>query len=357
MAGVFALQFGPMSADVARVSHDHRDDDADRRVREMDASLRSANVALAAVVSLSSLLFVGRFGWVFFTCGSVAMVLWLLRLIVSDRVFGVAGWNRLLVLSAAAATAGGALVTGGMSSPLVFFSGVVAVVAHTMFRHERVFALLGVTVVVVVLVGDLLSGSSVDVLDVVSAFTVTGFLPVLVDRLLVIEETQRRSAVLDQLTGCLNRRALSTRSSELERQSQHAAGSLSVVVFDVDRFKRVNDEHGHAAGDQVLSQIATIVRRELRHYELLYRIGGEEFALVLPGADEAHAAAMAERLRSAIETRSGPDIPTTASFGVATQHSPFDVTAALRDADRRMYAAKRAGRNMVVSSSTVVLDH
>ena len=327
-----------------------------QRLRELDATLRSTNVALAAVVSLSSLAFVDRFGWAFVASASTALLVWVARWILPERVLGVVGWSCLLIVSCAVAVVGGALTTGGMSSPLLFFAGLVAVVAHTLFPHRTIFAAIGVAIVTVVFVVELTSGSDIDALDVVATFTVTAFLPLVVDRLVRIEEVQRRSAVVDQLTGCLNRRALATRSAELERQSQHAAGSLSIVVFDLDDFKRVNDAHGHAVGDQVLAQVASIVRRGLRHYELFYRIGGEEFALVLPGADEAHATSMAERLRSAIEAESRPGLRTTASFGVATQHSPFDVSAALRQADRRMYAAKRAGRNMVVSSATVVLD-
>src|SRR5207302_5657354 len=110
------------------------------------------------------------------------------------------------------------------------------------------------------------------------------------------EIQHRNESVLDQLTGMLNRKALAARAAELEQQSRLTGQPVGLIVCDIDRFKRVNDDHGHAAGDAVLQGFAYRVRKELRAYDLAYRLGGEEFVVLVPGASLVEAEELAERL-------------------------------------------------------------
>ncbi len=97
------------------------------------------------------------------------------------------------------------------------------------------------------------------------------------------EIKSRSQAILDPLTGLLNRAALETRVVELEQQAQLTGGAVALVLCDLDRFKDVNDTYGHDRGDAVLRDVAYEIRKSLRSFELVYRIGGEEFLIVLPG--------------------------------------------------------------------------
>jgi len=162
----------------------------------------------------------------------------------------------------------------------------------------------------------------------------------------------RRTAEHDGLTATLNRRAL---DELLAREFVAATGSrrpLSVLFIDIDRFKHINDERGHACGDDCLRAVSAALRAELRPGDALGRYGGEEFLVVLPGHDAAAALALAERLRSVIEGtrvrwRDG-DVRLTVSIGLAARHPDDADPAILLDrADRALYAAKHGGRNCV----------
>ncbi len=111
----------------------------------------------------------------------------------------------------------------------------------------------------------------------------------------------RGAAVIDPLTGMLNRKALSTRVEELAQQARISGQPIGLIMGDLDHFKAVNDSRGHASGDAVLKDIAYALRKHLRAFDLAYRIGGEEFLIVLPGAHAHHCAGVAEELRLRIE--------------------------------------------------------
>jgi diguanylate cyclase (GGDEF)-like protein len=158
----------------------------------------------------------------------------------------------------------------------------------------------------------------------------------------------RAHSTLDQLTGLLNRRALEPRFAEIAQQAALSHQPVSVVLADIDRFKHVNDEHGHAVGDEVLRDVAAALRSSLRSFELLYRYGGEEFLLLLPGADEQAAARIAETLRKAVESLYPAGLEVTCSFGVATATGGEDnFGEVMLRADAALYTAKRNGRNRV----------
>jgi two-component system cell cycle response regulator len=166
-------------------------------------------------------------------------------------------------------------------------------------------------------------------------------------------EELARLARRDALTGLPNRRALEEELVREVARAARAAAPLSAVVLDVDRFKLVNDGHGHAAGDAVLVEIARRAALALRSGDLLGRLGGEEFAALLPGADLAAAVEVAERIRSRVAAEpiaaAGRALAVTVSLGCAALALGEDGAALLARADARLYDAKRGGRDRVSS--------
>jgi diguanylate cyclase (GGDEF)-like protein/PAS domain S-box-containing protein len=165
-------------------------------------------------------------------------------------------------------------------------------------------------------------------------------------------EQARKATVCDHLTGIANRRAFFEAGEAEFGRLRHLPRPLSVVVLDADHFKHINDHHGHAAGDAVLRHIAQTMSQCFRQVDVVARIGGEEFAVLLPSTDLAAAAGVAERVRLALANTSatyeGQTIACTASLGVATADAhTCNLEALLRSADRALYAAKAAGRNTV----------
>ena len=173
-----------------------------------------------------------------------------------------------------------------------------------------------------------------------------GFAKLVVDQVELWGEASR-----DVLTGAMTRRAFSDtlRKTFAARARAHAKASL--MIFDLDHFKKINDTWGHAAGDAVLKAVARCVLRELRVEDSFGRIGGEEFAVLVANADAAIASEVAERVRRAVERLSipgFPQIPVSASFGVAeATDAVLDVEDWTDRADAQLYAAKESGRNRV----------
>jgi diguanylate cyclase (GGDEF)-like protein len=159
-----------------------------------------------------------------------------------------------------------------------------------------------------------------------------------------------RQALVDGLTGLANRRAASDALHAEAARAARLETPLSVVLADLDGFKEVNDEHGHAVGDAVLRVFADVLRETLRESDVAGRWGGEEFLLLLPGADEEGAAQLSERVRLALAARSIPGFPAlrvTASFGVAEYSGETNTEQLVAAADGALYRAKRAGKDRV----------
>ncbi|MGO6730161.1 GGDEF domain-containing protein [Rhizobium ruizarguesonis] len=187
----------------------------------------------------------------------------------------------------------------------------------------------------------------------------------LIDRLTQDRETLvaelRSAAQTDLLTGLYNRRGFEVAASALLTQAEHGSRWISVVLFDLDHFKRINDVHGHDAGDAVLRQVAGVARQNFRSFDLLVRHGGEEFLALLPDSTPDGAAIVAERVRLAIEMAeiplpSGDFLKVTASFGCAgraNEASNRNFEDLVKRADLALYAAKASGRNCVVSGPTL----
>ncbi|MCS6798637.1 MAG: diguanylate cyclase [Myxococcota bacterium] len=162
-----------------------------------------------------------------------------------------------------------------------------------------------------------------------------------------------RMTIQDGLTGAHNKRyVLETLEREIPRARRYER-PLSLLMFDLDHFKRINDTYGHLAGDYVLKELAAVVRARLRPDDVFGRYGGEEFAVILPETPLSGAVRAAEELRRLVEAHrfafEGEPIRVTISVGAAQLGEGMDVHAFIRSADEKLYAAKRAGRNRVVS--------
>ncbi|MDW5593853.1 GGDEF domain-containing protein [Conexibacter stalactiti] len=202
----------------------------------------------------------------------------------------------------------------------------------------------------------------------VDVVVVVGVVAVVV-RLLVarnerLVRTLEDQARVDPLTGLLNRRGFEERIELERRRAQRDRSSLAVATFDVDHFKAVNDVHGHDAGDRVLAWVARVLTEHVRGIDVVARLGGEEFVVLLPRTEADGALALGERVREALTTtpplsgrdRAGVvrDLRVTISGGVAAAVAPADVQALLDAADRALYEAKRSGRDRVLPAAALV---
>ncbi|HET6762574.1 MAG TPA: tetratricopeptide repeat-containing diguanylate cyclase [Longimicrobiaceae bacterium] len=184
------------------------------------------------------------------------------------------------------------------------------------------------------------------------ALTVAAVLALLVARHVAGARRLRELASTDELTRLPNRRHLLAIGESRVAHARRRHEPLSVLALDVDRFKAINDTHGHLAGDVVLARVAQAVRGALREGDSVGRTGGEEFIALLPGADREHATAIAEQVREAVEALAWSDVAddlhVTVSVGVAERADGEDTFAAVaRRADDSLYRAKKGGRNRV----------
>lgn len=161
----------------------------------------------------------------------------------------------------------------------------------------------------------------------------------------------RQLATYDELTGAYNRRLFMDRAEEELSQSRRNGQTFSLLLIDLDHFKKINDNYGHASGDEALRYASQCVRDALRDYDIFGRVGGEEFALVLSGIDQAQALQICNRLRETMEagtlSHNQHHFGLTMSGGLATARSGDTVTSLISDADAALYRAKRAGRNRI----------
>ena len=156
----------------------------------------------------------------------------------------------------------------------------------------------------------------------------------------------------DRLTGLLNRRAFDEALADAFARRRRLDEEIGLLMLDLDHFKQVNDTYGHAAGDEVLRGAAGTMVSSLREIDKIFRVGGEEFAVLMPGPDRPAAEAVAERLRQTIAGRpvkvDGRELAVTVSIGIAVTRGAIDADGLIRTADAALYRAKREGRNRVV---------
>jgi diguanylate cyclase (GGDEF)-like protein len=214
--------------------------------------------------------------------------------------------------------------------------------------------ILGVAIAVALLFAVAFGTDSAAVLDspplLVAPLALMVAIAILSTALMRSDVEHRSEAVVDQLTGMLNRKALVNRVTELEEQSELTHQPVGLVLGDLDNFKRVNDSQGHAAGDAVLTDVAYLLRKRLRAFDLVYRIGGEEFLILVPGGDTAECARLAEELRHAVASDTvGDGTALTISFGVSSsaRGGVFRYAEVFEAADQALYEAKSDGRNRV----------
>ncbi|MHB8491065.1 MAG: GGDEF domain-containing protein [Solirubrobacteraceae bacterium] len=164
-----------------------------------------------------------------------------------------------------------------------------------------------------------------------------------------LDDASRRSAFVDELTGALNRAALTPRVAELTHQTTASGEPVAAVIADIDHFKEINDRYGHVKGDAVLREIARRLADSVSAFEPVYRLGGEEFLVLLPGHDVAAAREVAVRMWRAVRQADMEGVMVTMSFGVAASFpaEPLDFDAVFARADYALYEAKQGGRDLV----------
>lgn len=262
-----------------------------------------------------------------------------------------AAWGALPLLLAAATIA-----TGGPTSPALMLFALPAVTLGVRFEPRGM-----VVGTVYILVLFLLSTVAVDPAGawdqrqwLIAGAAMIVCTVILSGALVESDRAHRRRSTLDPLTGLFNRNALDQRLAEMHGQECNVEEGLShaLLLCDLDHFKRVNDQLGHAAGDAVLQDVAYTMRAALRAGDSIYRVGGEEILIILPGADEEDAIEIAERLRQAVRSRRPVGIAVTISIGVAvSKPDVVDTDDLVARADAALYAAKAGGRDTVCVGS------
>ncbi len=248
----------------------------------------------------------------------------------------------------------GVVLSGGPSSPALPWLVLPAAMAAARFRARVVIAALALTILVI-LVATIGIDTVATIADPVPVIATLALLAGVVSIVLALQAAElhhRGEAILDPLTGLLNRHALAPRFAELSVQARANSQPVCLLLCDVDNFKAVNDEHGHDQGDAVLRDVAYALRTQLRSFELVYRLGGEEFLVVLAGAGLGEGLEIAERLRAAVERSRPTGIQVTISLGVSAARGEQVLYEPLfKAADTALYAAKRAGRNQAVAAA------
>jgi diguanylate cyclase (GGDEF)-like protein len=320
------------------------------RLVDMSPAVRRARLLAGLFCGLGVVALVPWLGW----WPVVVFALVPAPLVALDRLLSrVSRPERLVAASLALHTTlivVGVGISGGVHSPLLAWVAIPVVTAAARFR-VAVFLSGGLlATAAVVLASGLASWSTLvhDPAPLIGVIVLLGALVVAQRPLLDAETRWRREAVLDPLTGLLNRQGLARRFRELAEQARLTDQPVSLVAVDLDGFKRINDAHGHAQGDTVLKDVARALRTTLRSFELLYRIGGEELLLILPGTELSVGCEIAQRARRAIEDSQPGGLPVTASFGVSSAcGDAIEFAPMFAAADRALYAAKAGGRNLV----------
>jgi diguanylate cyclase (GGDEF)-like protein len=335
-----------------------------RRERLLDMEERVGRYRLACFGILALALAVG---------GGSSLGYWWIGLLalglagfaIADRFMRTSARPALWIAGAWAALpallAASVLVTGGASSPVLVWFALPAVTLG--FRFEERGMIAGT---VFVLAMFLASGVAPDPheaweqrQDLIAVAALIISTVILSGALVESDRAHRRRSTLDPLTGLFNRNALEQRLGELDGQLCDPDDGLSYafLLCDLDHFKRVNDQFGHAAGDAVLQDVAYTMRAALRAGDSIYRVGGEEILVMLPGASHEDAVEIAERLRIEVRERQPVGVSVSLSIGVAVaEPGRVDCEELLSRADAALYAAKAGGRDLVfVDSASEVL--
>jgi diguanylate cyclase (GGDEF)-like protein len=322
------------------------------RLLDMEQRVRRYRAACFAILALALASAGPEVGWLWL----VPLAAGFAGFAVADRfmqaserpwLWVAAAWGALPLL-----LGGAVIATGGPTSPVLMWFALPAVTLGA--RFDPWGMVVGTVYLVSVF---LLSTVAVDPASasahsqtLVATIALVLSTVILSGALVESDKAHRRRSTLDPLTGLLNRNALEQRLTELEgTPCDDARGrSHALLLCDLDHFKRVNDQLGHAAGDAVLQDVADTMRAVLRAGDSIYRIGGEEILIVLPGASEQDAVGVAERLRQAVRKRRPAGVGVTISIGAAvTKPSVVNTEDLVARADAALYSAKAGGRDQV----------
>ena len=324
--------------------------DMERRVKPV----RAVTIATVVVATLAATGWLGRptMGAIFaaslLVAGMFAAADRLMQNSERPEYVMFAAWVGAEVLIAACL-----VMTGGPDSPALAWLAIPVVTLSARFSLRGIIIGLAITLLllVAVTVGVDAAAVAAEATPVVAAAVVIVCVAVLSTALMRSDLDHRGEAVVDELTGMLNRRALATRADELTQQSELTGQQVGLIVADLDRFKGVNDSLGHAGGDAVLKDVAVRLREQMRAFDMAYRIGGEEFLVLVPGAGKDESARLAEALRQTVESKSLGGLDLTMSLGLSASKkgSRFDYDKVFAEADQALYRAKRQGRNQVAA--------
>jgi diguanylate cyclase (GGDEF)-like protein len=322
------------------------------RLLDMEAKLALPRAIMYGSLAVLFLIGVPWFGWTPFLplVGSVVGYAVLRpRIATSARPEYVVAAT---VVNAQVLVGVGIALTGGADSPFIAVILLPLVTLPARFSSSGVYAGLAVTALALAgaTVGVDAAGFVDEPMYALSGLACAAGLTAFAQVLMNAEMRQRYDAVLDPLTGLLNRKSLIDRFNEIAQQALLGDSWVSVVACDLDHFKAINDAHGHQRGDEVLRDASHVLRMQLRSFELLYRLGGEEFLVVLPGLSLGEGRDVAERARAAVERACPGGLELTASMGVAAARgADISYDTLFNAADAALYEAKRLGRNRVVA--------
>ena len=328
------------------------------RARVVDANVRVRNLRMISLGALVAALMIAApwQGWTYpilalpvaITFGAVDLTI---RRVPRPEL--ISAGAMLITLGV---LAGGVAINGGSRSPALPWLVLPLGATAARFRPQVVIAGLGLTVVAI-----LASTFGVDTTQAadnpVTVIATLGLLVSFVSIIWAIQSAElhhRDAAVLDPLTALLNRSSLMSRFREIASQAHLTKRPVCLLMCDIDAFKEINDTYGHDRGDAVLQEISYQLRKQLRSFELIYRLGGEEFLVVLPGVGQRRGQEIAERIRASISEMRPTGLRVTISIGVAVavgEEVAFDPL--FKAADNALYEAKHEGGNAVVIASAL----
>jgi diguanylate cyclase (GGDEF)-like protein len=323
------------------------------RVVEASARIGRARLVIVGALGVGVVASAPWIGWwmlaMFVPTGAFLLTMdrWIERSRTPELIPFFTLFTMLLLLAVCAAG------SGGPQSPVLPFLVLVPAMATLRFRLAVSSALAALAAALILIVGFAIDpAAAVDnPVQMIAALVMIANIVGVCTALMQGELEHRDRAVLDPLTGLLNRAGLGSRVDEIEQQARVTGDPVAVVLLDLDHFKRVNDEHGHERGDAVLRDAAYEIRKSLRSFELVYRFGGEEFLVLLPGADLEAAVEIAERVRDAISLGRPGELELTLSAGVAAAAGDgVSYDDLFRAADVALLQAKRDGRDRVVAA-------
>ena len=335
-------------------------DGSDReRMLDMDRRLRPVRLRTFAVIAVALLACGPWVGW--WTIAPLLLAAGLFRL-ADSRIEGTARpeyWMFAAWAAAEAIIAASVALTGRPGVTLLAMLAIPIVTLSARFSWRGIRIGLATTLGLMIAVAFWVNAHAVlaNPTLLIAPATVVVTVAMLSTALMQSDVEHRSKAVIDQLTGLLNRNALQARAHELEQQSAITGEPVALILADFDDFKGVNDSAGHAVGDAVLKDVAYLMRKRLRAFDLAYRLGGDEFLVLVPGAELESAAELAEGLREAVGAETvGGGLRVSMSFGVSASQrgERFDYPTVFSRADAALYEAKRCGHDQVCSGQRPV---